>query len=952
MLAADALTEVLAARPVGDKTQLRALVRALVHAGLAPVLIRPDSKEPFCPLPARTKGKADQEAREAARAAGQRRWEAARHGCGKKHVVTAENATRFLGFAERTYGVDAVNVALNVGRSRLPDGSRLLVVDADTSDQVAAFLTSWGTGLLLPTVVSPGKVDEHGVWSHRGGGHYWFTVPAEVELPERMGTYAAPAGWVAYWGEAYVLVPPSTRPEGPYRWTGQVHPAPAWLLETVTAPDRAWRERAEQRATVGAHGDVDWSTIDRWSAGTPWAALLEPDGWSSAGTISTCGCDEWTAPGSHGSPKSATAHDLGCGQFDDTPGHNPLHVWTDAPPDFLADAPKTVTKLQYVAWRDHGGEISGAIGALGLGESGPAPVPLLGTVEPVAPAPGPGGGGLADALLAGLPPVHTETSVSTESGSETAPGPLASGMAAAFAAGGLTLDRDDYDAYAEPTGGGATTVRVLERPSNGHPAAVVLGTFAPAVPTGTGSGVWAPFAPPAHRLGVPDPVPVLPGPVPAAGTRLPDAFWSARPLLAHVRDAARRRMCSPDAVLHALLATTAAAIPHTVRVVNSLGDVPLSLYTVLCGPSGSGKTSAVNLAETLFGDEHAAERYPIPSAEGVAEAFMGTVVEQTPHPDDDDRTVTRKVRRQVRHNVLFHVDEAEVLGRAFERRENAIGGALREAWNGQLLGAMNASEDRRRVVARDSYHVGLIVGAQPLALGFLVGETSLGTAQRFLFAMADDPDAVDHGPGQGVERLPWAPPGPRGITPPGLVPELPGGFPLRVVASIDAACRAAKLSGQRGQAAETDSQRPVTLLKLAGVLAYLDGRDLVAEGDWELATCLYDTSAAVRADMVDLVDDAARLAHQAEADRRGAMAATARRHVDTAAAADTFYSDHLHTVLVRAGEPMTTRALAKTITTRHRARVDEFLEVAVSRGLVVPAEPRRGFPAWQVVQQG
>jgi RecA-family ATPase len=52
-------------------------------------------------------------------------------------------------------------------------------------------------------------------------------------------------------------------------------------------------------------------------------------------------------------------------------GHGPLHIWTDNPPDYLADAvlvhgTRTITKLQYVAWRDHEGHSGAAMSALGL----------------------------------------------------------------------------------------------------------------------------------------------------------------------------------------------------------------------------------------------------------------------------------------------------------------------------------------------------------------------------------------------------------------------------------------------------------------------------------------------------------------------------------------------------------------------------------------------------------
>ena len=46
---------------------------------------------------------------------------------------------------------------------------------------------------------------------------------------------------------------------------------------------------------------------------------------------------------------------------------------------------------------------------------------------------------------------------------------------------------------------------------------------------------------------------------------LPDEFWTARPELAHIRQAAHARQRSAPAVLHAALARVAAGAPHNLR---------------------------------------------------------------------------------------------------------------------------------------------------------------------------------------------------------------------------------------------------------------------------------------------------------------------------------------------------------------------------------------------------
>ena len=930
MLAADSLSETIGIRADGDKTDLRALVRSMISAGLAPILIKPGSKEPFCPLPDVTRKRADAAARTAAQAAGQRRWERAAHACGKYHTMTdSKTAKKYLDFAAKVYGEDTCNLALHVGRSRM------VCVDADQASEVAAFTGFWHslTGEMAgvpPTVWSPGKVDQAtGVWSHSGGGHFWMTIPEGCELPTRMGTWTSPHGWVAYWGDAYVLVPPSVRDEGPYRWTGTGVPVlPAWLHTLIWGPELAWRERAAARGTARAEGTEDWSRVDSWAAATSWAEILEPDGWELSGRISTCGCDEWTAPGDHGSPKSATAHDLGCGQFDDSPGHNPLHIWTDSPPDFLIDAPKTVTKLQYVAWRDHGGDVGPAMGALGIGSSGPALVPL--GIDTSLPTAGEEVTGVQVGNLIVGPAEVWKTSSEVSEANE------------------LTTRDEQVPTPQQP-------LAALPPLSPLPQAAGTMPDMPPLMPLLTQPNpVWNPpgnlgLAP--MNLVPPIPASAAPSPavrIPAQGTRLPAEFWAQRPLLGHIHAEAKAVMLSADAVLHGVLAHASAMIPHTVQAKTKFGTSSLSIFTALCGRSGTGKSSAQRLAARLLGDRSLIP-YPTPTAEGMAESLMGTVDEEYPDPDDDTKVKKRKVRRQTRHNAMFYVDEAQDLGRQFERKEASIGGALRSAWSGAAIGSMNASEDRRRLIRPDSYHIGMIVSAQPQSLGFLVGERDLGTAQRFLFAEAHDPDAVDDESDHEFRPLSWTPPRASGnVTVIGAEDELPGGFTLRAPREVDRECAARRMASARGEADDMDSQWSVTLLKIAGVLAYLDGRTWISGQDWELARCVYDTSTAVRESMGELIEQREVELRREEAGHAASRSVAIKREVDNAAAVENTYADKLAKAVTEAGRPLSSGYLKRLVDPRRRDRLDDFLAAAVQRGLVYPAGTgRQGAQLWR-----
>jgi AAA domain-containing protein/bifunctional DNA primase/polymerase-like protein len=412
MIASDDFVAAFGSVPAGDDEAMLKVIISAVRLGFAIVMVHPDDKRPLCTLNSAGRNKADREAREAAYAAGDEKYGSRKHACGIAHALTkdmADDPTKLgpkIGTIYRRlvkeYG--RVNIGVELGRSRM------LVVDVDTKAELEAFERDWRNGAFESnsetddctdpglTVRSPGrKID--GEWVHRDGGHYWFTVPDSVELPHGMTSYRAEGGWVAMWADHQVLVPPSKRPEGPYVLVGAPQPAPQWLIDRLLAAGAARAERQRQKGTGGSGGPVDGSgDIDQWAAGTPWADLLAPDDWIETGLPESCGCPTWTAPGSHASRKSAVAHEPGCSEFDTSPGHAPLHVWTDSPPAFLIEAKRrndqeTFTKLQYIAWRDHGGNTKAALVALGLNSNGAvAPFEFSGdwvteTTTPAAQAP-------------------------------------------------------------------------------------------------------------------------------------------------------------------------------------------------------------------------------------------------------------------------------------------------------------------------------------------------------------------------------------------------------------------------------------------------------------------------------------------------------------------------------------------------------------------------------------
>lgn len=367
MIGGSTFSEVFGSVPAGNANRLAQIARAAVRAGLAVVLCRTADKAPMCVLTAAQRKAADREAVKLATERGERAPERRRHACGLAHAFTDADAV-FRVINRMVKSGLVPNLGVELGRSRM------VVVDVDSADELKAFNdmrdTHEGARPRSLTVKSPGKISRDGeTWAHRDGGHFWFTVPEGMVFPRGAGTHKVPAvpggaaGWVVSWAEHQVLVPPSRRAEGVYELISEPEPLPTWLAKVITDVAVARDQRLKDRATMVIDSD---DPIEQWSLTTPWAELLEPDGWLDTGIVDNCGCPIWTAPGVHAHHKSATAHDLGCAVFDTTTGWGPLRVWTDNPELDGIEGGRTYSKLQYVAARDHEGVARSAMLALGL----------------------------------------------------------------------------------------------------------------------------------------------------------------------------------------------------------------------------------------------------------------------------------------------------------------------------------------------------------------------------------------------------------------------------------------------------------------------------------------------------------------------------------------------------------------------------------------------------------
>ena len=345
-----------------------------------------------------------------------------------------------------------------------------------------------------------------------------------------------------------------------------------------------------------------------------------------------------------------------------------------------------------------------------------------------------------------------------------------------------------------------------------------------------------------------------------APSNIPAAFWESRPELKHIRDAAHARGRSADAVLGGLLARLAALTDHKLRCDTGVGNPAcLNFIAAIVSRSGGGKSSSSGIPRALLPDDDLEER-PLGSGEGIAEAFMGMVQATKVETDDqgNPREVPdgkKQVKKQVRHNLLLSKDEGMELVKVLERTGATVAEAMRSAWSGETIGQSNGTVETTRIIREGTYSLGIVVGFQEEAAAPLLAQqqVAIGTPQRFVWFNAADP-GIPHparAPGEPgpLDLAPWERAagalhigqGETMTVDPDLREEIRVKDWLRNRDDGTPESKAAieELSG-------VNSHKPLTLIKLACLLALLSGRYNVTREDWDLATMIWETSCLIR----------------------------------------------------------------------------------------------------------
>jgi hypothetical protein len=414
--------------------------------------------------------------------------------------------------------------------------------------------------------------------------------------------------------------------------------------------------------------------------------------------------------------------------------------------------------------------------------------------------------------------------------------------------------------------------------------------------------------------------------------RLPEAFWAARPVLQHIRQAAHSRGCSGEVLLFGTLARLSGMISHHLRADTGIGSrASLNIFAATVGPSGAGKSTGQSLTRDLmpYADDEFRDGLPVGTGEGIAEMFMGVVEVETgeihkhgPHKGDP---VTVRKRQQVRHNAYLYVDEGQTLAQLGARTGSILAETLRRAAVGETLGQTNASEERTRYVAAGSYSLGLLVGFQPSTAMPLIADASTGTPQRFLWCWATDPSIPDEPP-------PW----------PGPIEKHPG--QLRPAEAVDITFpegirrqlwreRIARARGEI-EVSELDGHAGLMKIKLASIFALLDGgRYATTEADWELAEMLWAASCGVREALITRAQREA--AAERERQEVAAVEKALREH-DAKRGADLDLERIARLVRKHASKVggLTYGALNRALAGRDRPYLAKAVALAVSHGWV------------------
>jgi hypothetical protein len=335
------------------------------------------------------------------------------------------------------------------------------------------------------------------------------------------------------------------------------------------------------------------------------------------------------------------------------------------------------------------------------------------------------------------------------------------------------------------------------------------------------------------------PVTVLENPPEPAEPVELDAFWDARPVLAHIRDFARARRVGPWALLGCVLVRVVAATSNKI-VLPALtgGEVPLNLYAGIVAFTGAGKGTAEKAARAAIDLPHVDVVGP-GSGEGIGHLFKFW--------DNKDKTYV-----QYRDAVILSAAEVSTLNALRTRPASTLFPELNKAWMGEPLGFSYVAREKSIALQPHEYRLCLVTGIQPANAYVILDDVDSGSPARYLWLPTSDPGAPAVTPNQ--------PPMWRGWSLARSVGNLDSVDPtqLRPMEVCQTARDAVdKAALDRLHEKLTDfynSHALLSRLKTAGALALLNNRPaVITEEDWQLAGIVHEVSDRTRQRVIDML---------------------------------------------------------------------------------------------------
>lgn len=408
-----------------------------------------------------------------------------------------------------------------------------------------------------------------------------------------------------------------------------------------------------------------------------------------------------------------------------------------------------------------------------------------------------------------------------------------------------------------------------------------------------------------------------------------DAFWAAKPWLAHVREYAEAGSAHPMAVLAlSLLRVSMTIPPHVVLPAFIGGYGSLNLQVCIVAKSGQGKGVAESIAREVFSSPALAMVHEVTggSGEGIVKAFRRNKVK-----DGDVEVII------VNEAVLFSFGEGDMLAALSTRSGATLTSVLKSAYSGERLGNAYADLTKAVILPPHEYRLGLSVAIQPGKAQPLFDDTAGGAPQRFIWAPAGGWDKGDWGwrekpAPMRIEDQTW-----RGSS------RLAIGFDPTIRDYV----RNLHQAKQREliEVPELESHATQTRMKVAAIMAVIEGRRFVDLEDWALAGYFMDRSRETRTGVVEHLRVEESRANQKKGMARGLQDAEAERVLEGKRIMTA--TNTLRRKLERAQyEGVRGSDLKKALSSTQRELFEACGELLLERGLAVRDDDRVGGSRW------